>query len=152
MPRKPAVSLENVPKLYNWRVSNSYAIKPTKLQIRAVNAVLEGETNLGKAMRLAGYSAASSLNPRQNFVDSHGVQVFLQTLDERARLKFNMTALEKVFDVYLEALKANKFIPIRTSRNGKPFNDLVQIKDHAIRIMAADRIVRLSQIAAQTIQ
>jgi hypothetical protein len=129
----------------------TYAIKPTKRQILAVNAVLEGEANLGRAMRLAGYSYASSLNPRQNFVDSQGVQVFLQTLDERSRLKFNMTALEKVFDVYLDALKANKIIPIRTLRNGKPFNDLIQVRDHMVRIMAADRIVRLSQLAVKAI-
>lgn len=129
-------------------MADVYEVKPTEKQVMAVNAVLEGETNLGQAMRTAGYSETSSLNPRQNFVDSRGVQAYLQTLDEKSQMRFKMNALEKVMEVYLDAMSAHKYFPVKTNRDG----NLVKVPDHIVRMQAADRIVKLTHAALQSMK
>lgn len=46
-------------------------IKPTIKQKKAVELLAKGETNVGKAMREAGYSPASAKNPK-HLTDSQG--------------------------------------------------------------------------------
>ncbi len=119
-------------------------VSPTARQIKTVNAVISGENNLSAAMQQAGYSFKTSENPKQNFVDSRGVQVYLQTLDEKSRKKFNMSIVDKALEVYLEALDANKFVPVKMTMEGSRVSYKVAKEvDHDTRMKAADRIVKL---------
>lgn len=121
-------------------------IQPTPLQIKAVNNVLNGESNIGKAMQDAGYSEKTSLNPKQNFVDSRGVQTYLQALDEKSRKKFNMSVTEKALETYFDALDAQKVVPVRMLQSeGKVLVKSAGVPDHDIRMKAADRILSLNK-------
>lgn len=117
-------------------MATQYKREPTEIQKRAVNAVLAGENNLGRAMRGAGYSTKSSENPKQNLMERRGVQEYLNLLDDKAKNKFNMSTMEKALTVYLEALQA--VLP-----------HLIGMPDHKTRLMAADRLVNLFMAAQQ---
>jgi|GEM_PF-5359423 len=114
-------------------MSDTYEVKPTEKQVKAIHAIVAGEANVGKAMRDAGYSAKSSENPKQNLMDRRGVHEYLDTLDAKAQRLFHMSALDKALDVYLKALQAES--------DGVP--------DHKVRLMAADRLVAILLAAKQ---
>lgn len=119
-------------------------VTPTDKQVRAVNAVIAGETNLGKAMTDAGYSEQTSHNPKQNFVASRGVQVYLETLDEKSKQKFSMSVVDKAMEVYLDALEAKKYVPGRATLEGdRVVYRMLNVPDHHIRLQAADRVVKV---------
>lgn len=114
---------------------DTYGVKPTNKQVKAIHAIVAGEANIGKAMREAGYSTKSSENPKQNLLDRRGVQKYLDTLDTKAQRLFHMSALDKALDVYLKALQAE------LSGSSEP--------DHKVRMMAADRLVAILLAATQ---
>lgn len=116
-------------------MTDTYEVKPTSKQVKAIHAIVAGEANIGKAMREAGYSTKSSENPKQNLLDRRGVQEYLDTLDTKAQRLFHMSALDKALDVYLKALQAE------LSGSSEP--------DHKVRMMAADRLITILLTAKQ---
>lgn len=123
---------------------STYSVSPTEKQVNAVNEVIAGESDLKTAMQNAGYSSQTSHNPKQNFVASRGVQAYLGTLDEKAQKKFNMSVIDRAFEVYMDALEATKLVPVRmTVQNGSVAYRIGKEPDHHTRITAADRIVKI---------
>ena|SRR5579884_176229 len=119
-------------------------VNPTDKQIKAVNAVITGAPSLSQAMQEAGYSNKTSLNPGVNFVDSKGVKKYLETLDDKSRRKFNMAIVDKALEVYLDALEATKYVPVKLTDEGYVTSFRVAKEpDHQIRIAAADRVVKI---------
>ena len=83
--------------------------KPSPLQKRAVDNVLSGNfKSVAEAMRDAGYSGTTSHRPSEKLVKSKGVQAYLEQLGDKAIQKFGMTLEEKVAEVYLDGLSAEK--------------------------------------------
>ncbi len=127
-------------------------VKPTEKQKKVVNAVLNGESNLGKAMVDAGYSEKTSQNPKQNFMDSRGVQVYLDSLDQEAQKRFGMSVVDKALRTYLDALEAKKLTTVRkTTDKGNSIPETASTPDHQTRIHAADKVLKLYQINEDTL-
>lgn len=112
-------------------------IEPTQMQRQAVDNIVSGKfvkksgkPDLGKAMRDAGYSQQSSLHPKIALAEKKGVQAYVEQLGEKAKTKWGMSMEDKVMDVYLEGLDAQK-----------PFGkDAVLFPDHPTRKLFADRL------------
>ena len=102
----------------------------TNLQKRAVDNIMSGEfKSKGAAMRDAGFSKSASRNP-QTLVRADGVQSYLKNFEAKAVARFNMTLDEKIMDVYLDGLDADK--PL--GKHGEV------IQDHKMRKEFADTI------------
>jgi|SRR3990167_501372 len=83
--------------------------KPSSLQKRAVDNVLSGNfKSVAEAMREAGYSGTTSYRPSEKLAKSKGVQAYLKQLGDKAIQKFGMSLEDRVLEVYLEGLDAQK--------------------------------------------
>jgi len=82
-------------------------VKTSELQKRAVNGILEGKAP-GQAMIDAGYTAITASHPRQNLIVRAGVQAYLAKFDKASRRKFGMNLGDKLVDIFLDGLSANK--------------------------------------------
>ena len=103
---------------------------PTNLQKKAVDNIMSGKyKSKGAAIRAAGYSAKSAHNPHL-IVGSEGVQTYIKNFEQKAVVRFGMSLDEKIQDVYLDGLDADK--PL-----GK-HGDVIQ--DHKMRKEFADTI------------
>src|SRR3989344_1997291 len=104
--------------------------KPSSLQKRAVDNVLSGNfKSVAEAMREAGYSGTTSYRPSEKLAKSKGVQAYLKQLGDKAIQKFGMSLEDKVLEVYLEGLDAQK-----------PYGKSAELfPDHIIRLQFADR-------------
>jgi hypothetical protein len=128
-------------------VAKEYSVKPTERQKKTVNGILAGETSLSSAMRNAGYAEKTSLNAKQNFVESRGVQEYLASLDAKSQQRFQMSVADKALEVYLSALEADKLISVRVTASPNEVSyKVVARPDHTARIAAADRIIRLHHL------
>jgi hypothetical protein len=133
--------------LDNSKKNDSYTVQPTNKQIKTVNSIISGEKNLGSAMRSAGYSHSSSLNPSKNFIEAKGTKAYLERLDAKAKQKFNMSTVDRALEAFLDALQAKKYIPFRIVDEGNKVTYKTQpIPDHDIRIRAADKLLKLHNI------
>ena len=104
--------------------------KPSPLQKRAVDNVLSGNfKSVASAMREAGYSETTSHRPSEKLAGSKGVQAYLKQLGGKAIQKFGMSLEDKVLEVYLEGLDAQK--PHGKNAKLSP--------DHMTRLQFADR-------------
>lgn len=82
-------------------------VKPTNKQVAAINGIIEGKS-AGVAMRDAGYSRVTALNPRQNLVGTSGAKAYLQKLDKLSYRKYKLNLADKLADTTLNGLEATK--------------------------------------------
>ncbi len=127
--------------------TTQYQTNPTEKQIKTTNNILAGEQSVGQAMRNAGYSTTSSLNPGKNFMEAKGTKTYLSRLDLKSRIKFNMCTVDRALEVFMEALEAKKYIPFRVVNEGnKVIYKTQSVPDHDIRIRAADKLLKLHSV------
>ncbi|QQG41268.1 MAG: hypothetical protein HYV90_03800 [Candidatus Woesebacteria bacterium] len=82
-------------------------VKPTNKQVAAINGIIEGKS-AGVAMREAGYSRVTALNPKQNLVGTSGAKAYLQKLDKLSLCKYKLHLADKLADTTLNGLEATK--------------------------------------------
>lgn len=98
--------------------------KPTKLQKRAVDNMLSGDyESASGAMKAAGYSDTSAVNPRQNLFDSKGVQNYLKVLGKIYKNKTGKGLAHRVMEVYVEGLDAEAKPGVPDHNTRKKFAD-----------------------------
>ncbi len=101
----------------------------TNLQKKAVDNIMSGDyKSKGKALRAAGVSASVARNPG-TFIQQEGVQNYLKNFEAKAVVKFGVSLDEKIQDVYLDGLEAEK-----------PSKLLGVMPDHRLRKLFADTI------------
>ena len=98
------------------------------MQKQAVDNIMSGKFKSKKAALLdAGYAPASANNITQDFLSRKGVQQYIQSFERKAQVRFGMTLDEKIQDVYLDGLDADK--PL--GKHGEVIQDHKMRKDFA---------------------
>lgn len=114
--------------LYNITMARTYKVKATPRQINAVNNILSGEfKSIAEALREAGYSEKSSLNPRHVLANRQGVETYIKSLSVIAQKRWNLSLPNKVALIYLDGLSATKIV-------GKG----IEFPDWSIRLASAN--------------
>ena len=111
-------------------MKKQYKIKPTEKQKRAVENILSGRFNSKKAALLdAHYSKKSSENAKL-MLEKKGVKQYLAALGNNAKKRWNMEIEDKLLNVYMDGLDAEK-----------PYGKDAQLHaDHPTRLKFADRL------------
>ena len=104
-------------------------IKP--MQKLAVDNLMSGKSKTKKQAVLdAGYSEATAINATKNVFKSQGVQEYLKQFDDKALVRFEMPLEEKLQEVYLDGLDADK----PYGKHGDIMPDFKIRKDYADKI------------------
>ena len=107
--------------------------KPTKKQALVVNNILSGKyKSKAQAMKAAGYSEHSSDNPKHILSGRKGIESYLETINQTSVNRFKMPLKNKVMEVFLDGLEANKYY----EKSG------IEYPDHKLRGEFADRFAR----------
>jgi len=104
-------------------------IPVTKKQKQAVENMLSGKfKSKSAALQAAGYTGGEAGSPAR-FMQATGVRQYLKRIGKKAKKLFKMKLEDKVMQVYMEGLNADK-----------PFGkDAIMAADHPTRKMFADR-------------
>ena len=104
--------------------------KTTPMQKEAVDNIMSGKyKSKKKALLAAGYSENTANNPGKDFIARTGVQKYLASFEKKAVVKFGMSLDQKIQEVYLDGLDADK-----------PFGKNDIMPDHRMRKEFADTI------------
>jgi len=99
-------------------------IQATDLQIKAVDNVLSGKfDSTAAAMRDAGYSKTSAINPWLNLFERKGVQWYLEKINREYKQGTGITLPDKVMKVYTEGLDAKDKEGLTDHNTRKKFAD-----------------------------
>ena len=107
-------------------------VEPTVRQVKAINGILEGKSGR-QAMIKAGYDEGVAGKPTKKLMGSKGVRVYLERLDKKAFNRFKMSLKDKVLEVGLDGLEANKLM----DKLG------IEYADHDTRGKFMDRFLKL---------
>ena len=103
-------------------------VKTTPMQKQGVDNIMSGKfKSKGKALIAAGYAPTSVRNVTQSFLSQRGVQLYIKSFEMKAQVRFGMTLDEKIQDVYLDGLDADK--PL--GKHGETIQDHKMRKDFA---------------------
>lgn len=106
---------------------------PTPKQKKGVDNLLSGKYDtISPALRDAGYSKSTAIEPKKNFLNAQGVKIYLKTLSKVSKKRWNLSLPDKVASVYLDGLSADK----PYGKEGKPH------PDYQTRLSYADRFAK----------
>ena len=126
-------------------MTKKYKVKTTPLQKKGVDNIMSGNYKSKKdAIKAAGMSDTTAHNP-QLFVKQKGVQAYLKTFEQKAVVKFGMSLDEKIMDVYLDGLDADK--PL--GKHGEVIQDHKMRKEFADTIQESRGMMKSKQGGAQ---
>lgn len=127
---------DSKPSTPDKRKRRVYNTKGTFRQKIAIQKVIENGGNVSKAMREAGYSPQSAVNPSK-LTES-------KTWEELMEQHFPDSKLSKVIDEGLEATRVISAVNTGKEANGAT-TDFVDVPDHAVRHKFTETALKLKK-------